>query len=357
MEINLLIITLLFSFVLSVFVTPWLVRLCLRMDWTDIPNYRKIHTKPIPRLGGLVFLPCAAISFSISWLVFNFWMKDDTTIQFSTICMVVGAFTIYMVGLVDDIHELRANTKFLIQLAAALIFPLCNLLISDLHGFLGIHEMPFILSYPLTVFIILLITNSMNLIDGIDGLASGLSILILSIFMYLFMVKGELSFALIASATLGSVIGFFCYNVWGRVGKNKIFMGDSGSLFLGYVISYLCIKYQMDDRYIFFDEGALLTSFTLVIIPSFDVIRVAISRRLRGIDMFTPDKTHIHHLFLAMGLNMHQTLISILCLFLAFCGLNYLLFQMEISLEWIILSDIASYSLTIFITKLLKKQN
>lgn len=357
METQFLFVTLITSFLLSVYATPWLVRLCLRMEWTDIPNHRKVHTKPIPRLGGLIFLPCAAISFSISWLIYNFCIKEDTTIQFSTICMTVGAFTIYMVGLVDDIHELRANTKFLIQFVAALIFPLCNLMISDLHGFLGINEIPFIVSYPLTVFVILLITNSMNLIDGIDGLASGLSILILACFIFLFAMKGQFCFSLISAAALGPVIGFFCYNVWGRVGKNKIFMGDSGSLFLGYIISYLCIKYQMDDSYIFFDEGALLTSFTLVIIPSFDVIRVAISRRLRGIDMFTPDKTHIHHLFLAMGLDMHQTLVSILCLFMAFCGLNYVLFQMEIPIEWIILSDIASYSLTIFFTKLLKKQN
>lgn len=357
MEPQFLIIAVLTSFVLGVIITPRLVRLCIRKNWTDIPNHRKVHNRPIPRLGGLIFLPCAALSFAIPMLVFNFLTQGDITIHFSTICMVLGASAIYLVGLVDDIQELRANTKFVIQFVAALIFPLCNLLINDLHGFLGIHEMPYFVSYPLTVFVILLITNSINLIDGIDGLASGLSIFILSSFIYLFYQKGQFNFALIAAATLGTVISFFCYNVWGHVGRNKIFMGDSGSLFLGYVISYLCIKYQMDDHYIFYDEGALLTSFTLVIIPTFDVIRVALTRRLHGIDIFTPDKTHIHHHFMAMGLDMHQTLISILLLFMGLCGFNYLLFEMEIPVECIVLGDVIFYSLTIFFTFLLKKQN
>lgn len=357
MNTVIILLSLFLSLVLGVLITPWLVRFCILKDWTDRPNHRKVHTVPIPRLGGLMFLPCTAISYLVSMLVLNVMQGTETAIHFSSICMGIGALTIYLVGLVDDIHELKANTKFLIQLAAALIFPLCTLTINDLHGFLGIHELPFAISYPLTVFVILLITNAMNLIDGIDGLASGLSIFILASFAYLYFDMEAYNFAIMATSVLGAVIAFFCYNVWGKVGKNKIFMGDSGSLFLGYTISYLAIKFQMTDGNMFmYNESALLTSYTLVIIPTFDVIRVALTRKLHGIDMFTPDKSHIHHRFMAMGLDMHQTLIAILIIFALFCGLNYCLWGMGIAMGYIVLCDVIFYSFLIGLTGLLKKE-
>lgn len=351
-----LILAFLISLVLGASLTPWLVKWCILKDWTDQPNHRKVHAQPVPRLGGLMFLPCMAISFIISNLINNLTQGEDFTIHFSTLCMGIGALSIYLVGLVDDVNELKANTKFVVQLAAALIFPLCNLLISDLHGFLGIRELPFFISYPFTVFVILLITNAMNLIDGIDGLASGLSILIIGSFAYLFADMGAYNFTIIALSTLGALIAFFCYNVWGKVGGNKIFMGDSGSLFLGYIISYLAIKYQMtDDRVFVYNESSLLTSFTLVIIPTFDVIRVAITRKLNGLDMFTADKRHIHHRFMAMGLSMRQTLVSILTMFALLCGLNYCLWGMAIPMGYIVLCDVLFYSLSIGLTSLVKK--
>lgn len=356
MYIGIAIITFIISLTMGAFLIPWLVKLCLSMGWVDAPNHRKVHREPVPRLGGLAFLPCTAFSFIITSLIENHLNDNDVVLRFSTVCMVVGAMTIYIVGLFDDVQELKANTKFIIQTCAALIFPFCNLYITNLHGFLGIYELPYLVSYPLTVFIILLITNSMNLIDGIDGLASGLSILILATYAFLFYRAGHLTFTLIAMSTLGSVSSFFCYNVWGTLGRNKTFMGDSGSLFLGYIISYLSIKYQMVDSYAdSYDGNMLLTAFTLVIIPTFDVIRVAISRKLRGIDMFTPDKTHIHHRFMAAGMTMHQALVAILLFFCFFCGLNYCLYGMELNLAFIVLCDVIFYSAVLELTSLLKK--
>lgn len=351
-----ILITFLISLLLGALVTPWLIKLCIKMDWTDQPNHRKVHTLPIPRLGGLVFLPCTAISFILVTLVMNYRNNVDTTIQFSTMCMVVGAMAIYLVGLIDDVQELKASTKFFIQLAAALIFPLCNLLINDLHGFLWLHELPFYISYPFTVYVILLITNAMNLIDGIDGLASGLSILILAAFTYLFAQGGVNNFVYISAATLGCVLAFFCFNMFGKVGKKKIFMGDSGSLFLGYIISYLAIKYQMigSMQTMTMDGSTLLASYTLVIIPTFDVIRVAATRKFNHLGVFTPDKTHIHHRLMAMGLTMRQTLWAILTLFCVMCALNYLLYQMSIPLTFIVLCDILLYSSIIWFSGMVK---
>ncbi|MCF0199429.1 MAG: undecaprenyl/decaprenyl-phosphate alpha-N-acetylglucosaminyl 1-phosphate transferase [Bacteroidaceae bacterium] len=321
------------------------------MDWTDAPSHRKVHTQPIPRLGGLVFLPTAACSFMLANVCTSIYRQQDPEIHLSTLVMCVSALIIYLVGLVDDIRELHANTKFIIQLVAALVFPMCNLLIGDLQGFLGIHQLPLAISYPLTVFVILLITNAMNLIDGIDGLASGLSILILTCFLIAFFYVHAFTFVLLAASVLGVLIVFFCYNVWGHVGHHKIFMGDSGSLFLGYVIAYLAIKLQMlPGEQLIHGHAPLLFSYTMVIIPTFDVIRVALTRKLNGKEMFCPDKTHIHHRIMDMGFSMRQTLVTILSLFAGFCALNYLLYTKGISMDIIVLTDILLYSSIIVAT-------
>ncbi|MCF0197653.1 MAG: undecaprenyl/decaprenyl-phosphate alpha-N-acetylglucosaminyl 1-phosphate transferase, partial [Bacteroidaceae bacterium] len=121
MQTGIIFVTFLISLLAGVTITPWLVKLCMRMGWTDIPNHRKVHTQPVPRLGGLIFLPCTAISFIVAQLIINNIEQNDFTIHFSTVCMVLGAMSIYLVGLIDDIRELKANTKFLVQLVAALI--------------------------------------------------------------------------------------------------------------------------------------------------------------------------------------------------------------------------------------------
>ena len=190
---------------------------------------------------------------------------------------------IYIIGLIDDIKGLKASHKFLIQTIAALIFPLCNLMINNLHGLFGLYELPLWASYPLTVFVILLIVNAMNLIDGIDGLSSSLSIIMLLVFAFLFHQLNAPLFVLLSVSLTGALIGFFYYNYYGRIGKNKIFMGDTGSLFIGFVIAYLAIKYQMKGWVnITNGDATLLTSITLVFIPCIDVTRVALTRLFKG---------------------------------------------------------------------------
>lgn len=335
------------SLLFSLIATPLVVQLCNKHRLYDVPDKRKVHKHAIPRLGGVLFMPSLGIGVSVALMVMNANNHQEFEINVSTIFMIAGAFVIYLIGILDDLNNMTATHKFVIQTIASLVFPLCNLMINNLHGLFGIYEIPIWASYPLTVFVILLIVNAMNLIDGIDGLASGFSIIILGAFVYFYYNINSILFCLISISLTGALTAFFIYNYFGKVGKYKIFMGDSGSLFLGYVISYLAIKYQMpySAGKMPYNEEAFLISFTLVFIPCIDVIRVAMQRKLQGKNIFDADKTHIHHLIMKTGLDMHQTLIVIIILFVLLAMINYGLQVIETQLTFIVLADIAIYAL------------
>ena len=344
------------SLIFSLIGTPLVVKLCNTRGLLDLPNARKVHKHGIPRLGGILFMPSLSVGVLITLLIMYQGISKGFNIGISNVMMAVGAIMIYLIGLFDDLKGLKATHKFIIQTIAALIFPLCNLIINDLHGLFGIHEIPIWVGYPLTVFVILLIVNAMNLIDGIDGLASGLAFLILGSFAYLYYDLGAYLFCLISTSLAGATLAFFFFNFYGKVGRLKTFMGDSGSLFLGYVIAYLAIKYQMSNEPIGFPyrEESLLISFTLVFLPCIDVIRVAILRKLRGRSMFEADKTHIHHRIMQMGLDMHTTLGIIIALFVSISLINYGLYVGGLQTGYIIGVDLTIYTLFIWIVTLLK---
>ena len=204
----------------------------------------------------------------------------------------------------------------------------------------------------LTVLVIMTIVNAINLIDGIDGLSSGLCILILSAYAYVFMSSGYPIIAATNVSIVGVLVTFFCFNFFGKVGQMKIFMGDAGSLFLGYVCAYMSIKSLMRPiAPIDCGEEQVLISVSLLFIPVIDVIRVALQRWYIGHGIFEPDKTHIHHLFMATGLSMHKTLGAILLLFFTICGINLALWQIQFPHSLILLIDIIVYVLLIVVLK------
>ena len=177
---------------------------------------------------------------------------------------------------------------------------------------------------PFTVLIIVFITNAINLIDGIDGLASGLSSVALLIFTFLFINKGLWSYAMLAAGTFGVLVPFFYYNVFGSVERaRKIFMGDTGSLTLGYTLSFLAIKYSQHNTDIMpYTAGAFIIAFSTMIIPAFDVVRVVLVRIREGHSPFEPDKNHIHHKLLAVGLSPRKAMLSLLFMSCAFSAAN-----------------------------------
>ena len=306
------------SLVFSLIGTPLVVKLCNTYGIFDLPNSRKVHKYSIPRLGGTLFMPSLGLGVVVTLLIMYQGINKDFEIGVSNVMMVIGAIMVYLIGIFDDLRGMKATHKFIIQTVAALLFPLCNLMINNLHGLFGIHEIPIWLGYPITVFVILLIVNAINLIDGIDGLASGLAFLILASFAYLYHELHAHLFSIISTSLAG-----------------------------------LAIKYQMEQEPLGFSyrEESLLISFTLVFLPCIDVIRVGLWRKFRGRSMFEADKTHIHHRIMQMGLDMHQTLAVIITLFIVICLINYGLYVGGLQSAYIVGIDIAIYSMFIWIVE------
>lgn len=335
---------------------PLIIKACRYFDYFDMPNERKVHRKPVPRLGGLIFMPAAVVGLAVASWVSKMMGTGEFVFGASTVAMTVGGLIIYLIGVFDDRYGMKASHKFVIQTIAALILPLCNLVITDLNGIFGLHQIPFAVGYVLTVIAILTIVNAINLIDGIDGLSSGLCILIL--LAYAVLLRGNPAIASLDLAIVGSLVVFWCFNVFGKIGGLKIFMGDAGSLFLGYVCAYMSIKSLMRPiAPVDCGEEQMLISITLLLIPVLDVIRVAVQRRLTGHGIFEPDKTHIHHILMNAGLSMHGALACILTLFLLICGINYALWQCHFPMPLIVLTDTAIYALICGVLLLMGKSD
>ncbi len=330
-------------------IMPLLLKFCRAKGYYDFPNGRKVHHCAVPRVGGLVFMPAMLVGLAVALF---FYAEDGLegvlSLRVSSVMVTVGAFLVYIIGTVDDMVGMKANHKFMVQLVAALLMPFCGLFINNFYGMFGLYELPLWFGYPFTVFVILLIVNSINLIDGIDGLASGLCICILVAFVYLYLrMDITMIYAIGISALLGSLAAFFCFNMWGNAEKGtKTFMGDSGSLFLGYALAYLSTKYATYNPSVQpYNESALLVSYTLLIVPTFDAIRVSLFRLYRRRPVFGADKTHIHHVVMEAGFTMHQTWLVIMALFFYFCILNVAMYKAGVGQTWIVFADLLSFVL------------
>lgn len=325
-------------------VIPMVIAFCRKYGYFDQPGQRKVHKQAIPRLGGLAFMPSLALSFVVTMLAYYSDYQINMAFHPTAALMVVGASIIYLVGILDDLLDLPAKLKFMIMTVGALALPVCNLTLDNLHGFFGLYEIPMWVAYPLTVLVILTVVNAINLIDGIDGLASGISAICLAVFLYLFADKRYITFGVLSSGMLGSVVVFMAFNLLGKVGRLKIFMGDAGSLILGYVLSYLAIKYIMiADADVYIDRNPILIAYSLFIVPVFDLVRVAITRIASGEPMMTADQRHIHHVLMRSGLSMRKTLVVILLMVLGFIFGNLWLDDLQVPLTIIFFLDLALY--------------
>ena len=243
------------AFVISVcialFVIPRILLISLRKRLFDIPDKRKIHTCAIPRLGGVSFFPtilfscCLVLAFRT---ITGYYISDLHATCFLLECLflVCGLTLLYLTGITDDLIGVRYRQKFVIQILCACFFSIAELWINDLYGLLGIYAIPNWIGIPFTILTIVFITNAINLIDGIDGLASGLSSVALLVFGLLFIEKGLWMYSMLAFSTLGVLVPFFYYNVFGNAERaRKIFMGDTGSLALGGFVAGAAYMMQM----------------------------------------------------------------------------------------------------------------
>ncbi len=305
------------AFLITFFAIPVIIQIARDKKLFDEPDERKVHKVVIPTLGGLGIFA----GFIIAMLM-GVPLNVSGEIQYFAAASIV----IFFLGMKDDILIISASKKLIGQLiAAGIIIRFGGVQLTNMHGFLGIYELPHIASVILTMFTVVVITNSFNLIDGIDGLAGSLGFLTATVFGTYFFMNGQSAYAVMAFSLAGSLISFLIYNF----SPAKIFMGDTGSLLLGLINSILVIKFinlagTTDIPYPLESSPAL--GFAILILPLFDTLRVFGLRLLDRRSPFSPDRNHIHHFLLDLGLSHRQ--IALTCV-----GTNILLIALAVSLR------------------------
>jgi UDP-GlcNAc:undecaprenyl-phosphate GlcNAc-1-phosphate transferase len=292
--------------------TPWVRRLAFRWGALDVPNERKVHTQPMPRLGGLAtyagfWFPCIGIYFLNNLVTETF--KNYERISLT---LWLGATAMMALGVWDDIKGVRAIKKLSIQILIAVGLYGAEFRINTLSNPFGAPWELGWLSLPVSVLWIVGITNAINLLDGIDGLATGVTACIALALALINMLSGNIMVALLTLCLAGSCLGFLPYNF----SPARIFLGDSGSLFIGLVLSCIGIMSLFKAATATF----VLAPLILFGLPLFDSVSVALGRLARGVPLFQADKSHVHHRLLRLGLNQRQAAYVLYGITLSLCG-------------------------------------
>lgn len=333
--------------VLGQMIIPHVMVISLRKRLFDIPDARKVHQSPISRLGGVTFFPVVLLVMcAISLLQLRL---EGAHLAFfggniinEMLCLLIGLMTLYVMGITDDLIGVPYRRKFLIQLIAAACIPMAGLQLDSFYGLFGIHEISAWIGIPLTMLLTIFVTNAINLIDGIDGLASGLCMEALILFGIFFAMGGWWMYALLSFVCVGVLIPFFLHNVFGNASRGrKIFMGDTGSLTLGFILSLLSVKFilSMGESVSMAGGASIVLVFSFLLVPCLDVCRVVLGRIRRKMNPFKPDKTHIHHKFLNMGFTPRRSLVLIQLLSLAFIMFTYAMIRMGMFAWFVLLID------------------
>lgn len=342
------------SWIIGRYFIPRIILISKKNRLFDEIDLRKVHDTPIPRLGGVSFYPAILISFFITTGmmltldpdVFYFIKQDFAKEIFF---FFAGLTIIFSVGLLDDIIGATYRQKFVIQTIAALVITLPIHHIESLHGLLGIYSIPLYISIPISTIAVVLIINAYNLIDGLDGLCSGLTIITITSFGVLFALANFTIIPILVGCTIGTLTIFFAYNVYGT--RMKIFMGDSGSLMMGYIVSYVTLQYisaPATGQAVNNPEFVYPIALGAIFVPLFDASRVFALRLSKGKSPFLADRNHIHHLFLALGLSHIRCTFAIIGLQALICLTNIVLCRI-IPSEYVILIDIVLGLSTIWI--------
>ena len=319
----------LFAVSLGMVIIPRILVISHKKRLYDVPDARKVHTMPVPRLGGLSFFPVILMSmFLVIGFRLYFWDVNVSGLSFNMLYeylfLFVGMTLLYLVGVCDDLVGVGYRYKFAVQIAAAFLLVLSGNWFDSFGGLFGIYSVPVWVGVPFTVFIVVYITNAINLIDGIDGLASGLCCIALSVLSVIFFLRGQYVYALLAICTLGILMPFWCYNVFGNANRgHKLFRGDAGSLTLGYVISFLIIHMSVTNEVSpTLSNPYMVIAFSTVLVPLLDVIRVVLHRLREHKNPFLPDKNHFHHKLLRTGMRVRMVMVCIIAISAFFILLN-----------------------------------
>ena len=304
------------AFIITFLAIPVVLQIADQKKLYDIPDERKVHTHVVASLGGVGIFGGFLLA---SLLSIPGYLYPEFQYFFA------AALVIFFLGLKDDLIVLSASKKFIGQLiAASILIHLGDIRLDSMHGLFGFETLPEGFGMILSYFTIIVIINSFNLIDGVDGLAASLGVLTMLIFGTYFFMIGYQAYALLSYAMAGSLVAFLIFNHH----PARIFMGDSGSLMIGLVNSILVIKFiniASDASVVVPIQSAAAVGISILIIPLLDTLRVFGIRILNGRSPFTPDRNHIHHMLLGKGLGHAAVTLICVGVNIAFVALAYAL--------------------------------
>ena len=283
------------ALVTSLTVFPWALKFARRHGIVDNPNARKLQRVPVPVFGGIVVYSGILVGgIALGLFMWNWVMLYG----------LIGMTIMMMIGMWDDVKDISATLRFIIEIVLVSAFmALTGVYIDDFHGLFGINALEPWLAIPFSIVAGVGLINAVNLIDGVDGYSSGYGMMACTCFGICYWTVWSPTMVCMNLVVIGSLLPFFTHNVFGA--KSKMFIGDGGTLMLGMWMTvcafYALSSTQQCDKLA--DEGLSLTGFVLAVlsIPVFDTLRVMTMRILRGKSPFSPDKTHLHHLFIDMG--------------------------------------------------------
>ncbi len=309
------------AFIFVLFGIPSIITIAKLKGLYDSHSDRKLHTNKIPRLGGLAIFSAFSIAVCL-------WVDSDMPrLQYLS----AGLIVLFFSGLKDDIIMISPINKLIMQIfSAGLVCIVEGLRITSFQGLFGIYEISLIPSIIISMFTLIVITNAFNLIDGVDGLAGGLSLIITLTFAIWFYLIGELGWCTISFALAGSIFGFLFYNF----SPAKIFMGDAGSLTIGFLLSVFTIKFIEFGKVIRSNEFDLNTApivaVSILIVPLYDTLRVFLIRIFNKQSPFKADRNHIHHWLIKIGLSHSQVCYVLYSINLLFIAVVYILRENDI---------------------------
>jgi UDP-N-acetylmuramyl pentapeptide phosphotransferase/UDP-N-acetylglucosamine-1-phosphate transferase len=314
-EAMFLILAAITSFLVTFLILPILIKYSLKKNLVVVPGRRKLHKKTTPSLGGVAIFLGFLIA-ALMWIDFNDWL----TVRY----LIASLLIIFFLGIRDDLVPFNAWRKMIGQAAAIVGLLFSEIKITSLYGLFGVYEIPLMVSFILTALFIIIVTNAYNLIDGLDGLAGTIGIIAMSAFGIWFHIATQPVYSLLCFSMAGGMLAFLIFN-WEPA---EIFMGDTGAMVGGMLLSILTIHFMnsnesLPDGHLVKFSSTVGAAACFIIVPICDTVRIIILRIARGQSPITPDKSHIHHGLIRLGLTHARASILLGALSITFILASY----------------------------------
>ena len=363
LDLILPLLPLLLSMGLATYIIPRILVVSVKKDLVIPSRTTKKGRLRVPRLGGVSLFPILVISLGVTVVALLMCSRTSVIDRESGASFVqymfgmAGLTTMYLLGVMDDLLGVSLKSKLFIEFLAALLIPLSGLWLDDFHGLLGIYDVPPFFGIPLTILAILYITNAIPMLDDVDGLASGLSMMAFTVLGTMAYLGGIPLVMVLCVAMVGMLMPFFFRNVMTRrIGWRNIYLGDTGSLFIGYVLSFVVLVLsRLGGTHL--PEGIMMACFGTLIIPMFDVLRVAVTRLINHRNIFQRDQNHIQHRLIQGGMGAMEVLVTILVLTLFFVVLNIVGVWLGWNLSVLFITDLFLWVISQVVISYYKNKN